>query len=134
MPAALIEASIQLFADRLPNQVPVREIAALANVNQGLVHEYFGSKDGLITATIHRLSEIRAATMEPAQSGSSSAFPTSARIASEGRVGRSGASQARAHLRLSSRAVPRPGRAAEPGATLTERLLCRPVMLLTNYF
>ena len=65
--AALIDACIQLFADRLPNQVTLDDIATRANVNQGLIHEYFRSKDELIKATIQDLSEIRAATMESAQ-------------------------------------------------------------------
>jgi AcrR family transcriptional regulator len=39
--------------------VTVREIAAAAKVNQGLVHEYFGSKDALIKETISHLGRER---------------------------------------------------------------------------
>ena len=67
--AALIDASVELFADRLPDQVTVREIAVRANVNQGLVHAYFGSKDGLIKATIHHLAKMRAAIIEDVATG-----------------------------------------------------------------
>ena len=52
---ALIEASLDLFIERTPDHVTVREIAQHADVNQGLVHEYFGSKDGLILAAMEQV-------------------------------------------------------------------------------
>ena len=58
--SALIDAAVQIFAHRVPNQVTVRELAERANVNQGLVHEYFDSKEGLIKATIAQLAQQRA--------------------------------------------------------------------------
>jgi AcrR family transcriptional regulator len=54
--SALIEASIELFATRTPDQVTVREIADHAAVNHGLVHQYFGSKRSLVERTIQHLA------------------------------------------------------------------------------
>jgi len=54
--ASLIGAAIELFAERGPSAVSVRQIAEAAGVNHGLVHHYFGSKDGLITAVLDLLS------------------------------------------------------------------------------
>lgn len=56
MRQALIASAIELFADRGPAAVTVREIADDAGVNHGLVHHYFGSKDGLLTAALDALS------------------------------------------------------------------------------
>ena len=53
---ALIEAAARLFAQRGFGNVSVREIAAEAGVNHGLVHRHFGSKEGLVTAVFIRLS------------------------------------------------------------------------------
>jgi AcrR family transcriptional regulator len=57
---ALIAASADLFGESMPALVTVRDIAKHANVNQGLVHEYFGSKNELIIATIEDLALERA--------------------------------------------------------------------------
>ena len=54
--AALIGAAKQLFREQTPGSVTVRELAKAANVNQGSVHEYFGSKTGLVQATLASLS------------------------------------------------------------------------------
>ncbi len=54
---ALIRAATQLFAQRGPMGVGVREIAQLAQVNHGLVHRHFGSKDGLVKAVQNRLAD-----------------------------------------------------------------------------
>ncbi len=64
--AALIDAAAELFADGIPALVSVRDIAARANVNHGLVHQYFGSKDALIAATIEELARQRAEIVENA--------------------------------------------------------------------
>ncbi len=48
---ALIDATIQLVIEQ-GTAVSVREIAARADVNHGLVHTYFGSKDALIAAAM----------------------------------------------------------------------------------
>ena len=53
---ALIDAAMQLFAERGVRAVSVRAIAELAGVNHGLVHHYFGSKSGLVTAVLDELA------------------------------------------------------------------------------
>ena len=53
---ALINAAARCFAERGIAQVSIREIAKAANVNHGLVHRHFGSKDGLLKATLRELS------------------------------------------------------------------------------
>jgi AcrR family transcriptional regulator len=52
---ALLGAATDLFAKRGPSAVAVREIAARARVNHGLVHRHFGSKDALVRAVLDRL-------------------------------------------------------------------------------
>ncbi len=53
---ALLEAASRLFVERGPAAVSVRELAAEAGVNHGLVHQYFGSKDALVRATLEYLA------------------------------------------------------------------------------
>jgi AcrR family transcriptional regulator len=55
--AALIETATRLFAERGAGAVGVREIAREANVNHGLIHRHFGSKDGLLQAVMQHLSD-----------------------------------------------------------------------------
>ncbi len=63
---ALVAAAARLFAERGPAVVTLREIADEADVNHGLVHRYFGSKEALLhaalraraDATIAELSEL----------------------------------------------------------------------------
>lgn len=52
---ALIAASIDLFSERGIKAVPVRDIADLAQVNSALIYRHFGSKEGLIEATVEEL-------------------------------------------------------------------------------
>ncbi len=52
----MIDAAIALLAERGPAAVSVRDIAALAGVNHGLVHRYFGSKQALVRAALDRLA------------------------------------------------------------------------------
>lgn len=52
--AALIDAAATLFAEQ--GDVSVRAIAAKAEVNHGLVHHYFGGKEGLRGAVLDHLS------------------------------------------------------------------------------
>ncbi len=64
--AALIEAAAELVSKRGFAAVSVREIAARANVNHGLVHKYFGSKENLIRMTLEQLaSAFREAAGQP---------------------------------------------------------------------
>jgi AcrR family transcriptional regulator len=50
--ASLLAAATRLFAELGPSRVSIRQIAAEAGVNHGLVHYYFGSKDGLLSAVL----------------------------------------------------------------------------------
>jgi AcrR family transcriptional regulator len=50
--ARLVDAATRLFRERPPADVSVREIAALAEVNHGLIHRHFGGKGGLVTAVL----------------------------------------------------------------------------------
>ena len=54
---ALIKAGAELFAERGLAAVSVRDVAARARVNHGLVHHYFGTKEDLLSAVVQRLSE-----------------------------------------------------------------------------
>ncbi|MCX7620768.1 MAG: TetR/AcrR family transcriptional regulator [Acidimicrobiales bacterium] len=66
---ALLDAGRQLFAVRGPNSVSVRELAAVAGVNHGLVHRYFGSKDGLLGAVLddlaHQIADTVTSELQP---------------------------------------------------------------------
>jgi AcrR family transcriptional regulator len=53
---ALTDATIDLIVEK-GLSMSVREIAARAGVNHGLVHTYFGSKDGLLTAAFATINE-----------------------------------------------------------------------------
>ena len=50
--AALLDAAAELFAEKGPGAVSVRQIAAAAGVNHGLVHHYFGSKQELLREVV----------------------------------------------------------------------------------
>jgi AcrR family transcriptional regulator len=54
---ALVEKAGALFAKRGIKAVSVREIAAAAGVNHGLVHRHFGSKGGLLRAVMTALAD-----------------------------------------------------------------------------
>lgn len=49
---AVAEAGYDLFVERSPSAVSLREIAAAANVNLGLIHRYVGSKDDVIALAL----------------------------------------------------------------------------------
>lgn len=51
---ALIAAATDLYRQRGPGSVTVKEIATHAGVNHGLVHHYFGSKDALTREVMKR--------------------------------------------------------------------------------
>jgi AcrR family transcriptional regulator len=52
----LIESALRLIAERGVAGVSVRDVAADAGVNHGLVHRYFGSKDALVHAAVERIA------------------------------------------------------------------------------
>lgn len=66
---ALVEAGRALFCERGVRGVTVKEVARTARVNHGLVHHYFGSKDGLVSAVLddlaHRAAEEIASYQPP---------------------------------------------------------------------
>jgi TetR/AcrR family transcriptional regulator, repressor for neighboring sulfatase len=49
---AVIEAAAELFSERNPSQVSVREIAARAGVSHSLVHRYLGTKEDIFNAAL----------------------------------------------------------------------------------
>ena len=53
--AAILEAATDLFAERGPAATSIRDIAARAKVNHGLVFRHFGAKDQLIGAVLDNL-------------------------------------------------------------------------------
>lgn len=53
---ALIDATIELIIEQ-GTAVSVREIANRADVNHGLIHTYFGSKDALIVAAVDEVKQ-----------------------------------------------------------------------------
>lgn len=66
---ALIDATIQLIIEQ-GTAVSVREIANRADVNHGLIHTYFGSKDALIVAALD------AANQRASEAISESGYPS----------------------------------------------------------
>jgi len=67
--SALVDAAAELILKRGLN-ISVRDIAAAANVNHGLVHTYFGSKEALLTAALDDLNA------RAAENSTRSGFPT----------------------------------------------------------
>jgi AcrR family transcriptional regulator len=63
----LIDATLRLLVSRPVAGVSVRDIAAEAGVNHGLVHRHFGSKDGLIRAAVERAARTVYADDTPAR-------------------------------------------------------------------
>ena len=52
---AILEAATTLFAEKGPSAVSIRDIAAKAGVNHGLIHRHFGSKENLRLQVQHSL-------------------------------------------------------------------------------
>ena len=52
----LVAALVELLKSRGIDAISVRDVAAAAGVNHGLVHRYFGSKAGLVDAAVEQLS------------------------------------------------------------------------------
>lgn len=51
----LLDAAVELALDTGGPDFTVRQVAAKAGLNHGLVHRYFGTKDALISAVIKRI-------------------------------------------------------------------------------
>ena len=47
---AILRAAAELMAEHSPSSVSLREVAARAGVNYGLIHRHFGTKDKLLVA------------------------------------------------------------------------------------
>lgn len=54
---ALVDAAKRLLPDHAPSTITGRNLAAEANVNYGLVHHYFGSKDAALVAGLRSLRD-----------------------------------------------------------------------------
>jgi AcrR family transcriptional regulator len=54
---AIVRSATRLFAERGPASVSLREVAADAGVNYGLIHQYVGSKEQLLRLVTRRMSE-----------------------------------------------------------------------------
>jgi TetR/AcrR family transcriptional regulator, repressor for neighboring sulfatase len=55
--AAVLAAASELFAEKGPAATSIREVAARAGVNHGLLHRHFGSKRQLLAATLEYLAD-----------------------------------------------------------------------------
>ena len=55
--AAVLDTAADLFAERGPAATSIRDIAARSNVNHGLIHRHFGSKDRLVGAVLDHLGQ-----------------------------------------------------------------------------
>jgi AcrR family transcriptional regulator len=79
--AAILDGATSLFAARGPAAVSVRDIAAEAGVNHGLVHRHFGSKQAVLRAVFERAAREMAAVaadMTDPQEGMARLFAASA--------------------------------------------------------
>lgn len=65
----LIVAAGELLGEVGPRSMSVRNVAERAGVNHGLVHHYFGGKDGLMKAAMTRLVEEHAVFAREASQG-----------------------------------------------------------------
>ena len=88
-----MDAAMQLFAENGVRAVSVRAIAKLAGVNHGLVHHYFGSKSGLVTAVLDELASNLGTLVGPLGGGS------------DGRRFVENADEARIHVRVLAYAI-----------------------------
>lgn len=62
--AAILDSASQLFADRGPAAASIRDIAARARVNHGLVFRHFGTKENLVAAVLDHLAAQLTALMD----------------------------------------------------------------------
>src|SRR4051794_14548574 len=53
----LVAAAVTLFAQEGPDRVALRQVAAAAGVNYGLIHQYIGTKDDLLRLVFRSVSE-----------------------------------------------------------------------------
>jgi len=68
--AAVLESAADLFAERGPAATSIRDIAARSNVNHGLIHRHFGSKEALVAAVLDHLGQHLAGLLAAKAEGS----------------------------------------------------------------
>src|SRR5262245_41367240 len=51
--AAILESAAEIFAERGPAAASIRDIAAQARVNHGLIFRHFGTKEQLVAAVLN---------------------------------------------------------------------------------
>lgn len=57
--AAILDSAAQIFAERGPTAASIRDIAAAAKVNHGLVFRHFGTKEQLVAAVLtHQANQL----------------------------------------------------------------------------
>ncbi|MFN8026503.1 MAG: TetR/AcrR family transcriptional regulator [Acidimicrobiia bacterium] len=66
--SAILVAAAELFQQRSPSAVSLREIAKRAGVNYGLIHHYYGTKDAILAELLRRGSVNGAELMRDARS------------------------------------------------------------------
>ena len=54
---AILRAAAELMAERSPSEVTLREIAARAGVNYGLIHRHYGTKDRLLVEIFQEFTD-----------------------------------------------------------------------------
>jgi TetR/AcrR family transcriptional regulator, repressor for neighboring sulfatase len=54
--AAILDSAAEMFAERGPAAASIRDIAARAHVNHGLVFRHFGTKEQLVAAVLDHLA------------------------------------------------------------------------------
>jgi TetR/AcrR family transcriptional regulator, repressor for neighboring sulfatase len=54
--AAILDSAAEMFAERGPTAASIRDIAARARVNHGLVFRHFGTKEQLVAAVLDHLA------------------------------------------------------------------------------
>ena len=78
----LIDAAAQLVRERPFSEVGVRDIAALADVNHGFVHTWFGSKNDLLIAVVRREFQELAQAVHLAEPGAPALFFSDPKVVS----------------------------------------------------
>jgi TetR/AcrR family transcriptional regulator, repressor for neighboring sulfatase len=64
--AAILDSAAEMFAERGPGAASIRDIAARARVNHGLVFRHFGTKEKLVAAVLDHLAA-RLNTLTPGE-------------------------------------------------------------------
>lgn len=73
---ALLESAAALFAEQGIARVSVRDIAARARVNHGLVHRHFGTKEELVRAVMEKLAgELACVSRQSGETATSRLLP-----------------------------------------------------------